>query len=292
MADEKLPARLRAALECKKMAYRSLPSGAPGLVGAGSYPKVSDRRYYHTAYYKDDEYSGVYLLRGRGVYRDESGFETELQPGDFFHRLPGVRHWSVPDMDSDWLEVFVVLPAELWRSWADTLPGGRDDKTFRPWRVGLLPGVAEEFLALRETLVQAQGAELARKVVRIQTLLLDLWQLSRGEGKRPAGLIERACRQLRQDLAREMELEALAQELGLGYESFRRWFRDETGVSPGAYRNRARLERACELLRGGEEPLAEIARQLGYRDAFAFSRQFKIAFRCAPSAFRRSASEK
>ncbi len=291
MADEKLPARLRTALEFKKMIYRSLPSGAPGLVGAGSYPKISDRRYYHTAYYKEEEYSGVYLLRGRGVYRDESGFETVLEPGDFFHRLPGVRHWSEPEVHSDWLEVFLVLPAELWRGWADMLPGGRDEKSFRPWRAGLVPGLAEEFLALRDGLENTQGGDLTRLILRMQELLLEFWRLSRGDGKRPAGLIERACLRLRQDLAREMELEAVAQELGLGYESFRRWFRDETGISPGAYRNRARLERACELLRGSDEPLAYIAQQLGYRDAFAFSRQFKIAFRCAPSEFRRSESE-
>ncbi len=68
--------------------------------------------------------------------------------------------------------------------------------------------------------------------------------------------------------------------------TFRRAFQRAVGVSPRDYAVAARLTRARDLLLTTDEPVAAIAEQLGYRDVFFFSRQFRQRTGLSPRAFR------
>ena len=72
-----------------------------------------------------------------------------------------------------------------------------------------------------------------------------------------------------------------ARRLELAPDAFRKRFRAEVGVPPGAWHLRRRMERALELLRG--HGVAETAALLGYPDAFQFSRQFRRIVGIPPS---------
>lgn len=50
--------------------------------------------------------------------------------------------------------------------------------------------------------------------------------------------IEAACDMLSQNLDEEISLEELARSLQIGYETFRKVFKKQTGVSPARYRTR------------------------------------------------------
>ena len=62
-----------------------------------------------------------------------------------------------------------------------------------------------------------------------------------------------------------------------------RLFREETGTTPIEYRNRLRIQRACQLLRGRECTIGEIAALLGFESVYYFSRVFKKLTGVAPS---------
>ena len=85
--------------------------------------------------------------------------------------------------------------------------------------------------------------------------------------------IEAACDMLSQNLDEEISLEELARSLQIGYETFRKVFKKQTGVSPARYRTRKKMEQACILLEGGV-PMKEIAGLVGYGDVYAFSSSF------------------
>ncbi len=70
----------------------------------------------------------------------------------------------------------------------------------------------------------------------------------------------------------------------MGYDRFRKTFREVVGLSPGEYRIRRRIQEASRLLRSGT-PVGEVAHRLGYADQFAFSKQFKSRTATAPGRY-------
>jgi len=70
-----------------------------------------------------------------------------------------------------------------------------------------------------------------------------------------------------------------------------RRFKSLTGENLKTYIDRIRLEKAKELLRYSEWPVSEIARELGFKDLFAFSRFFKRHTGIGPRDFRRRNGE-
>lgn len=74
---------------------------------------------------------------------------------------------------------------------------------------------------------------------------------------------------------------------GLPKRTFDRRFRAATGYAPLAYVQSVRVEEAKQLLETNEEPVEEIARQVGYEDAASFRRLFRRLVGMAPGEYRR-----
>ena len=81
----------------------------------------------------------------------------------------------------------------------------------------------------------------------------------------------------------------LAAEAGYSPDHFARIFRAVTGERPRAYRVRARIRRAEELLTESSLTVGQIAASLGYRDPSFFCRQFKRVTGRSPGQARRGA---
>lgn len=93
---------------------------------------------------------------------------------------------------------------------------------------------------------------------------------------------------LHERLNRRPNIETLARRLGYSASQVRRNFKACFGLSPGAYRDRLRLERAAMLLGLTEKSIALIARECGYRNHSAFSRAFQRRFHDRPRTYRES----
>lgn len=89
-------------------------------------------------------------------------------------------------------------------------------------------------------------------------------------------------------LKQRPNIESLAQRLGYSVSQVRRNFKNSFGLTPGAYRDRLKLERAALLLGTTENHVSWIARECGYDNHSAFSRAFQRLFRCNPRAYRES----
>jgi AraC-like DNA-binding protein len=84
------------------------------------------------------------------------------------------------------------------------------------------------------------------------------------------------------------DLAQLALDLGLSDTALRRRFKAATGQTMQEWVLNRRISAARELLTNSEVSLGVIATQLGYRNEYFFSRQFKASVGVAPGAFRRS----
>ncbi len=80
---------------------------------------------------------------------------------------------------------------------------------------------------------------------------------------------------------------AMVRLSGLAERSFKRRFRQATGMSPLEYVHALRLEEAKQMLESGNEPIEAIASEIGYEDAGFFSRLFRRKVNLTPAQYRR-----
>ena len=85
-------------------------------------------------------------------------------------------------------------------------------------------------------------------------------------------------------------LERLASEAGMSRSSFAARFAAQIGTSPMQYLLACRMRRACRLLTTTRRELKQIARNVGYNSAAAFSTAFKRWSDRWPGAYRREAA--
>jgi AraC family transcriptional regulator len=84
-----------------------------------------------------------------------------------------------------------------------------------------------------------------------------------------------------------ISLDDLAAAAGLSRFHFSRVFRQHIGMTPAAYVERTRLERAKEMMRHGQLSLMDVAYAAGFSDQSHFTRRFRAYEGCTPSEYVR-----
>ncbi|MFE7446592.1 GlxA family transcriptional regulator [Streptomyces chartreusis] len=85
----------------------------------------------------------------------------------------------------------------------------------------------------------------------------------------------------------DLTVESLATRANLSPRHFARAFQTETGMTPGRYVDRVRLEHARRLLEDTSDGIEEISRASGYGTPEAMRRAFVRALGAAPAEYRR-----
>ena len=87
---------------------------------------------------------------------------------------------------------------------------------------------------------------------------------------------------------RAFTVDALSNMLNLHYNYFSILFKKETGITPMAAINDARMQNATKMLRFTDRTVKEIAIACGFSDEFYFSRKFKRQFGISPKEYRKA----
>ena len=103
------------------------------------------------------------------------------------------------------------------------------------------------------------------------------------------GLV-RALEQMHARPAERWTVAALARIAGMSRAVFARKFAAAFGATPLQHLHDERMERAAARLAESNEPLALVARGVGYESEWAFNRAFKRHHGVAPGVFRRRLS--
>ena len=99
-------------------------------------------------------------------------------------------------------------------------------------------------------------------------------------------------KQVERSLSQDWSCEELATRAGYSGEHLRRICLRELGRTPMQQVTYMRIQRAAETLLSRDVKLAEVARDVGYSDAFVLSKLFKKWMGCSPSDYRsRGAAE-
>jgi len=85
----------------------------------------------------------------------------------------------------------------------------------------------------------------------------------------------------------KIQIQQLAQDIGISRSYLTQLFKEEIGMSPRELLINIRMEHATEFLEKSNDPIQLVALECGYDDALAFSKAFKQRFGMSPSRYRK-----
>ena len=255
-------------------------------------PHLSDNVPHRHTYFEVCQV-GAY---GSGTFFVE-GTPFKLAPHDLFIARPGLTHQIVntssPTMELYWLS-FVWLPgaAESGCEMSRWLDG------FAAAHHPVVPDEKGQLTALWPALKAVAQADphpgRDRQLVGlITTLLLTIIQIGTLTPARPpftripdrATKVRLAVRYIYDNLNRRLPVSEIAAYLNVSPRHLARLFDRHLGVSPAAYIEKTRLERAQQLLQT-EMPIKKIAATTGYGSVHHFSRAFSRRVGLSPGVYR------
>lgn len=84
---------------------------------------------------------------------------------------------------------------------------------------------------------------------------------------------------------RTLRMQEIAEIAGMSEKYFISFFKKALGMTPGQYIQQLKMNKARDLIYKREFSVKQIADQLGYPDAFSFSKAFKKFYKVPPSKF-------
>ncbi len=136
------------------------------------------------------------------------------------------------------------------------------------------------------------GPEIARTVARRLVMFVQRPGGQAQFSTQPAPRPDRAALRdvagwIAGHLGEDLGVPALAARAGMSERNFTRLFRAETGRTPAAYVESARIEAARRLLESTQVPLDAVARRCGFGTVETLHRSFKRCVRVTPAQYRR-----
>lgn len=236
-----------------------------------------------------NEYQLLYNPEGEGWFQSAHCPRTRLKAGDMFLLFPGEWHTYHPD------------PRLGWKSrWIGFKGKNMDDRV----RVGFLSpekpiyhiGFSSEIesLYMRAYKVAVEEAAFSQQVMAgiVNDLIGMMYSLQRNielsKDQNQVDMVSKARMLIRDSLEKELTIQQIAKLLGISYSSFRKLFKEYTGLSPATYQQELRLLRAKELLTTTEFSIKQIAYRLQFESPDYFSAKFKAKMGYKPSELRES----
>jgi len=256
----------------------------------------------------------VAVLKGSLRYRDHQSGEVIVNAGDFI-LIPSAQDflmWSdMPSGDDDLVVDAVILPGGGYR--VGSVDGPIDMRAlvgyciFQSDDATLLSSLLPELVVVRgehrlAMLMQLLGDEAVgnkpgREVVLqhlLEVLLIEALRSTAEVGDAPGllrGLADDrlavALRGMHSKPERGWTVAELAREAALSRSGFHERFQSAVGMAPMEYLKAWRLALAKDLLRKREASIGQIARQVGYRSASAFSVAFTRDIGVSPARYAR-----
>lgn len=231
------------------------------------------------------DYNFIYILRGRAVWVVE-GTHWDMNVGDLVIVPPAVGHCAFSKTKRITLQSVHV---EVY------LPGGQDVfALLNPPRFQHVPHRSR-----LDSYFRGIAGEFDRATQEGTVMMLPGWthlivrELIRHDAKsnllkpRVANpLVAKLLEELDRRICDSVTLSELAQRSGYSPQHLNRIFRQALGMTPLQYLLRMRMARAATLLREGRLAVHAVARQVGFDDAYYFSRLFKQHYGQSPTDYR------
>lgn len=223
-----------------------------------------------------------FILAGKGTY-EFAGQVFKVNAPCVLLQWPGAPMRYGPDEADEWSELYLIYPGDHFK-------GLRASGVFDCGNPPVREIVGD---------ISAAASQLERLSAdkRINADLIDMacWNLIVSSFGSDVAVSQEQrvlfkCREyLRRNLAGSFKAAAMADAVGMSLSSLRRYWAKEHGHQTfGAYRDMLLLQDSCRLLVETSWPVKAIAGELGFSDAYYFSRRFHQLSGCTPTSYRRA----
>ena len=242
-------------------------------------PLKKERRQMNIS---DDGYTVVYILKGNGLYIDGKGNKFPIRAGTVFQRFPNISHSVIFYPPESMFEYFIYVPKEI----AEVLLKYNFISMDRPaLDIGIHQNIIMKFQFFFDKLKAAPDYKLLNIIAQVHVFITELLTIENRFSPRIDEIMMKAFSILEADFDKKLKLPELAKNLNISYSNFRKLFTEYSGVPPGEYRIRKRIEHIQQLLDSNEFTIKEVALQTGYPDIYSFSKQFKKVTGLSPRKF-------
>ncbi len=223
-----------------------------------------------------------FILSGSGEYHYDGTVYTVTPPCAIL-QWPDVPMHYGPSFNETWSELYLIYPRRSF----DVL---KDSGVFDPGN----PPVRSISRDIVEAVLQLS---LMTKSGHVNADLIDIacWNLiassfspSTSPTQEHPALMK--CREyLSKNLAGSFAVGTLAETVAMSLSTLRRYWAKEHGSQTfREYRDMILLQSSCRLLVETASPIKEVAGELGFTDAYYFSRRFHQLAGCTPTEYRRA----
>ena len=236
-----------------------------------------------------NEYQLLYNPEGEGWFQSAHCPRTRLKAGDMFLLFPGVWHTYHPDPRLGWKSRWIGFKG---KNMDDRVRAGFLSPEKPIYHIGFSSEI--ESLYMRAYKVAVEEAAFSQQVMAgiVNDLIGMMYSLQRNielsKDQNQVDMVSKARMLIRDSLEKELTIQQIAKLLGISYSSFRKLFKEYTGLSPATYQQELRLLRAKELLTTTEFSIKQIAYRLQFESPDYFSAKFKAKMGYKPSELRES----
>ncbi len=279
--------------------YENKPHGTPDFP-CKLYRVDRDHSEYVMPFHWHSEYEIIFVRSGRlDLTADDRSLV--LEKGDSVFLSDGALHGGIPSGDDCLYDCIVfsgefILKNTSHKEIKSILRHEKSIKTFLPNNE--FEGVGRRISALCECLANAESD--GDTVIATGILLEIFGEIIKSGGVTECGTVsnkhisrlKNVISYIDSHYSEKVTLEGIAQAVGVSPKYLCRTFVSLTGKTPISYLNEYRVECACEMLRGGEESMLDIAAACGFGDQSYFVKQFRKTVGVTPGAYRKGKIKK
>lgn len=262
--------------------YQDIPAGT-------AYPSHKHPHRYLFSSKKGrvlNEYQLVYITRGQGTFTSAHQPLIQIHSGDLFLLFPGEWHTYSPDLKTGWYEYWIgftgqdidsKMKANFFTYNSPIIKAGFDSELVRLFQLAVC--IAKE---------QKPGFQpvLAGIVSLLLGFSYSKLRTSTFEGTKFLKQIDKAKVLMHEHIESNLSGEQIAEDIGMSYSSFRRFFKQYTGFTPTQYILELKINKSKELLTNTELSCQEIAFELGFNTPSHFNMVFQKKTGMTPHQYR------
>lgn len=232
-----------------------------------------------------DDYLLIYCVNGDGFLKLDKK-SIKVTAGDFLVLPKGVVHEYQAQKKSPWSIYWVHCDGAFAKDYIAEI-SSQTEASLLP--IGLHPRLISDFEALLDTRLNSSlfesylhGCSLLGQIITHIALLNKQTQHQFNKSLDLDSLRSVMLTHIHQQL----DVETLANSANLSKFHFIKRYKALTGRTPINDFIQMKIERACHLLDISDKSIAEVGWELGYEDAYYFSRVFNKVMGISPSQYR------
>ena len=236
-----------------------------------------------------------YVYRGNPVFQTAER-QYHLKGGDVFLSFPNEIHSSgkypTDRMILYWMGIQIRNLKGNFLQFSDSLEAGAFLSALHNLKTRKFRGAKQLKTFIDEILELYFSEHEFRNILirnRISEFLVSIINLEKkSTGDRLSSVIRDSVNFIGENVSETIKLKQLADETGLSLSRFKQRFKDETGVPPGEFIIRQKVEKAALELKETDKEITEIAYDLDFSSSQYFATVFRRYKNCSPSSYRRT----